>query len=35
MTKNYTPKVLDKIGKAELRMSRSLQLRMICKMDVS
>ena len=35
MTRNYSPKVLDKIGKAELRMSRTLQLRMICTMDVS
>ena len=35
MTRNYSPKVLNKIGKAELRMSRTLQLRMICTMDVS
>ena len=35
MTINYSPKVLDKIGKAQLRMSRTLQLRIICTIDVS
>ena len=35
MTRHYSPKVLDKIGKAQLRMSRTQLLRIICTMDVS